>query len=324
MTHSKEIAAELRGNVLFKVFPYLYSKNLSKMANRFLYSSIGSQVKSPTLGYEERFIPRVDGSQLRICIYRSKDEEVSKKGPGILWLHGGGYSMGIPELDERTYEALLSAHPCVIVAPDYRRSVDAPYPAAIDDSYLALKWLKENGERLGCRVDQLMVGGNSAGGGLTVALTMLARDKQEVSIAYQMPLYPMLDDRMQTDSAKHNHAPVWNSRANRIAWDLYLGELKDSADVPIYAAPARAKDYTGLPPAVTYVGDIEPFYDETLQYAAQLKAVGIPVALKVFPGAYHGFSQVKFDQTISQEAFAFFIENYIYACQHYFAKQVEA
>ncbi|MGG5317095.1 alpha/beta hydrolase [Enterococcus sp. AZ072] len=321
MTRSNEIAAELRGNVLFKLFPYLYSKNLSKMANRFLYSSIGSQVKSPTLRYEERFIPRADGSQLRICIYRSK--QVSENIPGIVWLHGGGYSMGIPELDERTYEALIAANPCVIVAPDYRRSVDAPYPAAIDDCYLALKWLKENGESLGCRLDQLMVGGNSAGGGLTVALTMLARDKQEVSIAYQMPLYPMLDDRMQTASAKDNHAPVWNSRANRIAWDLYLGNLKKSPEIPSYAAPARAKDYTGLPPAVTYVGDIEPFYDETLQYVNQLKAASIPVALKIFSGAYHGFSQVKPDTAISEEAFDFFIENYIYACKHYFAKQVK-
>lgn len=320
MTCSNEIAEELRGYILFKLFPYLYGKTLSKLANRFLYLTIGGQVKSSKLNYEECFIPREDGSQLRICIYRAK--EIDANVPGVLWLHGGGYSMGIPELDERTYEALLATKPCVIVAPDYCRSVDAPYPAALDDSYLALKWLKENAESLGCRSDQLMVGGNSAGGGLTIALTMLARDKQEVKVAYQMPLYPMIDDRMQTDSAKDNHAPVWNSRANRIAWDLYLGELKDSPEVPVYAAPARADNYRDLPPTATYVGDIEPFYHETLEYVNHLKAAGTPVALKVFAGAYHGFSQVKPNKSISHEAFAFFCENYLYACEHYFAKQV--
>lgn len=320
MTRSNEIAEELRGNILFKLFPYLYGKTSSKLANHFLYLTIGGQVKSSQLGYEERFISREDGSQLRICIYRSK--EAFTNVPGVLWLHGGGYSMGIPELDERTYESLIDTKPCVIIAPDYQRSVDAPYPAALDDSYLALKWLKENAKSLGCRSDQLMVGGNSAGGGLAAALTMLARDKQEITIAYQMPLYPMLDDRMQTDSAKDNHAPVWNSRANRIAWDLYLGEGKDSPEIPAYAAPARAEDYKGLPPTATYVGDIEPFYHETLEYVDHLKAAGIPVALKIFSGAYHGFSQVKPDAPISQEAFAFFCEQYLYACEHYFAKQV--
>lgn len=320
MVRSKEIAAELRGNLLFQWFPYLYGKTLSKLANRLLYSTLGSRVKSPQLDYEERLIPREDGSQLRLCIYRPKVPV--DHVPGVLWLHGGGYSMGIPELDERTYETLMSASPCVIVAPDYRRSVDAPYPAALDDSYLALKWLKEHGASLGCRLDQLMVGGNSAGGGLTAAVTMLARDKQEINIAYQMPLYPMIDDRMQTNSAKDNHAPVWNSRANRMAWDLYLGKQKDSAEIPVYAAPARADNYQGLPPTATYVGDIEPFYDETLQYVEQLKQAGVPVVLKVFPGAYHGFSQVMPEAAMSQEAFAFFCQNYVYACKHYFAKQV--
>ncbi|MGM0215239.1 alpha/beta hydrolase [Enterococcus sp. AZ109] len=317
MANSKEIAPELKGNLLFKLFPLVYSKNLSKLANKFLYRTRGGRVKSNQLHFEERFIPRTDGSQLRLCIYRSK--EPTKNTPGILWLHGGGYSMGIPEMDERTYEALMATRPCTIVAPDYRRSVDAPYPAALEDSYLALKWLKEQGEAYGCRLDQLMVGGNSAGGGLTVAVTLLARDKQEVQLAYQMPLYPMLDDRMITDSAKDNQAPVWNTRANRIAWNLYLDEI---ADVPSYAAPARATDYSGLPPACTYVGDIEPFYDETCQYVKNLEAVGIPVAFKVFQGAYHGFSQVNPNTQIAQDAFDFFVENYRYACEHYFAKQV--
>ncbi|MBO1307588.1 alpha/beta hydrolase [Enterococcus sp. 669A] len=318
MTNPKEIAPELKGNLLFKMFPYLYSKTLSKLANSFLYRTLGGQVKSQKLRYEEKFISRPNGSQLRLCIYRSK--EPATNTPGILWLHGGGYSMGIPEMDERTYEALMSARPCTIVAPDYRRSVDAPYPAALDDSYLALEWLKEHGAAYGCRSDQLMVGGNSAGGGLAVSVAMMARDKQEIQLAYQMPLYPMLDNRMVTESSRNNHAPVWNTRANQIAWELYLGKL---VEIPIYASPAQATDYSGLPPAGTYVGDIEPFYDETRQYVKNLEAAGVPVNFKVYEGAYHGFSQVKPNTVIAQEAFAFFVENYRYACKHYFAKQVE-
>ncbi len=179
--------------------------------------------------------------------------------------------------------------------------------------------MKNHAEELGIRPDQLMVGGESAGGGLTAALCLYARDKDEVKISFQMPLYPMIDDRMITESAKENNAPVLNSRMNELAWKLYLGELFGK-DVPYYAAPARATDYRNLPPAVTFVGDLEPFRDETIQYVENLRKAGVPVDFKVYSGCYHGFDIINPKADVSRDATIFFINSFKYAVDHYVMK----
>lgn len=266
----------------------------------------------------EEWITREDGTKLRVCVY--KPLHLKEEAPGVLWLHGGGYAQGIPELFANTYKRLIEARDCVVVAPDYRLSIEAPYPAALEDSYDTLLWMKNHAEDLGVKSNQLMVGGESAGAGLTAAVTHYARDKCEVNIAFQMPLYPMIDDRMETESAKENNAPIWNSRTNGWAWKLYLGELYEK-DVPIYAAPARAVDYSNLPPAVTFVGDIEPFRDETIQYVENLKKAGVPVDFEMFEGGYHGFDIINPKAEVSKKAISFFIHSFKYAVDHYFAEQ---
>lgn len=267
----------------------------------------------------EAWVPRRDGSKLRIRIYKPH-HQLDPLLPGVLWIHGGGYAMGNPELFGESYRRLIEASPCVVIAPDYRLSIEAPYPAALDDCYDALLWLKEHARELGVRDDQLMVGGESAGGGLTAALTLYARDRGEVSIAFQMPLYPMLDDRMVTESARDNNAPIWNSNYNKWAWKLYLGK-QYGGDVPSYAAPARAVDYSKLPPAVTFVGDIEPFRDETVQYVENLRKAGVPVKFQMFDGCYHGFDIIHRGAEVSKKAVSFYLEAFKHAMEHYFAEQ---
>lgn len=149
-------------------------------------------------------------------------------------------------------------------------SIDAPYPAALYDCYDALLWMKQKSTELKIRSNQIAVGGESAGGGLAAALTLYARDKKEVNIAFQIPLYPMIDDRNKTASALDNNAPIWNSRTNGWAWKLYLGDYYGK-DVPSYAAAARATDYSGLPPTITFVGELEPFRDEVITYVNHFK-----------------------------------------------------
>src|SRR3546814_555172 len=228
--------------------------------------------------------------------------------------------MGTPEQDITTFRRLITAQPCVIVASDYRLGIEAPYPAALDDCHDALLWLKTHAGELGVRDDQLAVAGMSAGGGLTAALTLLARDRGDVNIAFQIPLYPMIDDRMDSESASDSDAPDWNSASNGIAWKTYLGALF-GADVPAYAAAARATDYRGLPPTCTFVGDLEPFRDETLRYVENLKAAGVPVAFELFRGAFHGFDVVAPKAAISQRATAFWIHWFAQATQTCFAPQ---
>jgi len=277
--------------------------------------------KPRDLHCEHVWIPRRDGKQLRLVIYRAKNERPNR--PALLWLHGGGYLIGAPEQDVRTYRQLIAAGDCVIVAPDYRLGGDAPYPAALEDCYDALLWLKGHAAKLGARDDQIGVAGMSAGGGLTAALTLYVRDQGTANIAFQMPLYPMIDDRMITESARDNDAPVWNSVANRIAWQVYLGD-RYGAEVPIYAAPARAENLRGLPPTCTFVGDLEPFRDETIAYVEKLKAAGVPVAFELFRGAYHGFDVIAPKAAISRRANAFFIDWFRHAVRQHFAPQAAA
>jgi acetyl esterase/lipase len=132
----------------------------------------------------------------------------------------------------------------------------------------------------------------------------------------------MLDDRMTNESAIENNAPVWDSDANRVAWGLYLGELAGK-DVPAYAAPARATDCSNLPPAVTFVGDLEPFRDETIQYVMRLKEAGVPVSFERYPGCYHAFDKMNPYADVSRKAISFFMESFKFAIKHYFAEQSE-
>lgn len=243
-----------------------------------------------------------------------------KETPGILWIHGGGYISGVAETvyQSRAIE-LVKKYGAVVISPEYRVAIEKPYPAALEDCYAALKYLKEHAQELKINDSQIMVGGESAGGGLTAALCMYAKDRGEVNIAFQMPLYPMLDDR-DTESSKDNHSPIWNTRRNHLAWRIYLGELYGK-EVPPYAAPARQKDYSNLPPAYTFVGDIEPFYCETLTYMENLQKAGIEAKVDVYQGGFHTFDKRMPFLEISKRAIRNFESAYLYAVEHYFAEQ---
>ena len=241
------------------------------------------------------------------------------KTPGILWIHGGGYVTGMAGMIYMSRAIhLVKKYGAVVVTPEYRLSKEAPYPAALEDCYAALTYLKEHADELGVNDSQLMVGGESAGGGLTAALCMYARDKGEINIAYQMPLYPMIDNE-DTDSSRDNHAPVWNTKRNRKAWKAYLRDVH--GEIPPYAAPARQTNYTNLPPAYTFVGDIEPFYCETLTFVEKLQKAGVEAKVDVYPGCFHAFDMLLPFLKVSKQAAKVFETEYLFAAEHYFAPQ---
>ncbi len=259
------------------------------------------------------------GRDIKVLILKPS---CSKKNPspGILWIHGGGYVTGMAGMIYMSRALdLVKKYGAVVVTPEYRLAGEAPYPAALEDCYAALCYMKEHAEELGIRRNQLMVGGESAGGGLTAALCLYARDKGEVNIAYQMPLYPMIDDR-DTDSSRDNHAPVWNTKRNHKAWKAYLRSL-NGAEVHGYAAPSRADDYSGLPPAYTFVGDIEPFYCETLTYIEKLQKAGVEASVDVYPNCFHAFDMLCPFLKVSKQAVEKFEAQFEYAMAHYFAEQ---
>lgn len=177
----------------------------------------------------ERYIPCVaDGPDVRIKIYEPRE----KKGalPGLLYIHGGGYILGSADMMDPAMKQMVSELECIIVSVDYRLAPEHPYPAPLEDCYAALKWFADHAEQLGGDNSRIAVMGPSAGGGLTAALSLLARDRQGPAIMFQMPLYPMIDDRMVTPSSQTiTDDRVWSKAKTELAWSLYLGEREDGA-----------------------------------------------------------------------------------------------
>ena len=214
--------------------------------------------------------------------------------PGILWIHGGGYATGTAAMVHVSAGRLLAArYGAVVVSPEYTRSGQMPYPAALEDCCAALAYLYENAAALGVRPDRIIVGGESAGGGLAAAVCLWARDVGHIPVAAQLPLYPMLDCE-DTPSSRDNHGVGWNTRRNHLAWAKYLRALPAGEPVPKYASPARETDYRGLPPCYTFVCDGEPFYDETLTYVRRLCEAGVAARADVYHGCVHGFDLLRF------------------------------
>ena len=267
---------------------------------------------------EAKRIPST-GRKIKILIVRpGKNKKPQENTPGILWIHGGGYATGMAEmLFMGRALNLVRKYGAVVIAPAYRLSWEKPYPAALEDCYAALLYLKKHAQELRINKNQIMVGGESAGGGLTAALCMYARDKGEVNIAFQMPLYPMIDNE-DTEASRDNHAPVWNTKRNHSAWKMYLKNV--TGEVPPYAAPARQTDYANLPPAYTFVGDIEPFYEETLTFVENLKRAGVKAKVDVYPNCFHAFDMMVPFQKVSKKAVHRFEKMYQYAAEHFFAE----
>lgn len=263
------------------------------------------------------------GRDIELLVFQpTKNKKPKKKTPGILWIHGGGYITGMARMIYMSRAIdLVKKYGAVVVTPEYRLSNEAPYPAALEDCYASLKYLKEHADELEINSSQIMVGGESAGGGITASLCMYARDKGEVNIAFQMPLYPMIDN-LDTESSKDNHAPVWNTKSNHYGWKMYLGDLWGK-DVPPYAAAARQTDYSNLPPAYTFVGDIEPFYRETLTFIENLNKAGVEAEVDIYPKCFHAFDMLLPFKKVSKQAIAEFEKHYLYACDNYFREQPE-
>ncbi|WP_019912094.1 alpha/beta hydrolase [Paenibacillus sp. HW567] len=257
--------------------------------------------KSELVRITERELPVAGSSLISVRIY----EPVQRNGtalPALLWTHGGGYVLGHPSGEDALCQSFVKAAGCVVVSPDYRLAPEHPYPAAIEDCYAALIWLAGFDNELNIDLTRIAVGGASAGGGLAAALALMARDKGGPSLCFQMPLYPMLDERNVTPSSHEITDPaVWNRANNLAAWEMYLGGPAGDHVSP-YAAPSRSNNLTGLPPAYTCIGQLDPFRDETIEYVARLAQAGVDVEFHLYPGGYHGFEHVVPNAEVSKRA----------------------
>ena len=263
-----------------------------------------------TLFTEEQYLPTGDGdSTIRIKIYRPAS--VSGKLPAMLYIHGGGYITGSPEPFERSIAGFMQRRPCVVIAPAYRTAFVKPYPAALDDCYMTLLWMQDNADELGIEASKFIIAGHSAGGGLTAAVTLKARDTGDVKVAFQMPFYPMIDDLQPSDPERYIDVPGWDTKSNAFGWASYLKDLHaQNKEIPAHAAPARNTDYRNFPPTITFVGEYEPFYWETVDYVRRLEAAGVEVAFKVYERVTHGPDFIAPESSLGKQCLAFSLDNY--------------
>ena len=225
--------------------------------------------------------------------------------PCLVWIHGGGMIIGDIDGDDFTCDALAEAVGCLVISVGYRLAPEHPHPAPVEDCFAALRWAAASATELGLDPARIAVGGGSAGAGLAAGTALLARDRQGLALVFQLLVYPMLDDRNITPSSREFSGVLsWSREHNLSGWSALLGDAAGGEGVSIYAAPARATDLSGLPPALIQVGELDLFRDEDIDYATRLLQAGVSTELEVYPGAYHGFDNLNPESSASQRAIA--------------------
>lgn len=239
-------------------------------------------------------------NKIRLRIYKPQTMSATP-APVLIWLHGGGYVIGNPELDDSHCAEFVRALGITVVSVAYRLAPKYPFPAGLEDAYAAIEWVNAHSDQLGVDMNRLVVGGESAGGGLAAALVQLLHDRQKIKPVFQLLIYPMLDDRtvLRTDMDDSKNI-TWSQKSNRFGWESYLGTKCGTEDMPAYSVPARRVDLSGLPPAWIGVGTLDIFHDENVVYAQRLKECGVTCDMLLVPGAFHGFDRFGAELSIVQ------------------------
>jgi acetyl esterase/lipase len=245
------------------------------------------------LRIEDRLIPGRDGDPaVPVRIYRPEHPTAPA---GVYRVHGGGFIAGNLETEHALNVTLARELGVVVVAVDYRLAPETPFPGPLEDVYAGLVWMAAHDGELGIDPGRIAIHGTSAGGGLCAALALLARDRSGPHIAFQFLSVPELDDRLTSPSmTEFTDTPLWSRPRAVFSWDCYLGPGRAGTDdVSIYAAPARATDLAGLPPAYVAVMHFDPLRDEGVAYALSMLTAGVSVELHLFPGTFHGSALIQ-------------------------------
>lgn len=260
---------------------------------------------------ETIMIPRRDGDgSIRARVYKP----AAAKGPLpiVVFYHGGGYATGRPERHHAFYQRMIETRPCIIVAPAFRLTSEAPYSAGHDDCYDSLLWVRDNAAQLGGSADKIILAGNSSGGGLALSTALRARDTGDVKPAFQMPLYPMIDDRPNIWSVLPKNKITWNKNHGILAWHLLLRNVRQAKryEIPAYAAPARAPDVSNLPPMLSYVGAHDILLNESVTMADRVKEAGGEVTFRVFDDLFHAMEDSAPDTEPAKAVHSWFAQEF--------------
>ncbi|WP_125611846.1 alpha/beta hydrolase [Specibacter cremeus] len=270
-----------------------------------MFPSAADAIGDRPVETEERLIPGPAGApDLEITILRPRGHDASATVPGLYNIHGGGMIVGHRSWETGRLVDLVLELGVVVVNVEYRLAPEHPFPAGVEDCYAGFAWFAAHAADLGVDPEKIVVMGGSAGGGFSAAVALLARDRQGPAIAGQLLLCPMLDNTNTTvASRQYDGIGTWQRDANLLAWKCVLGaELASSTEASPYAAPSRAQDLSGLPPAFIEVGAAEMFRDEDVEYASRIWATGGQAELHVWNGGFHGFDMYAPDTEITRAA----------------------
>ena len=263
-------------------------------------AELGAEIEHrnhPIAGYQ--------GAEIELTVITRGGHDQTSPAPGFLYLHGGGMVMGTRFSNAVSMLPAMLAHDGVLVTVEYRLAPEHPDPVPVEDCYAALVWIADHAAEIGIDPNRLIIAGASAGSGLAAGVALLARDRRGPALLGQLLICPMLDDRIDTlSSQQYIGIGIWDRTSDLAGWTALLGDRRGTDDVSIYAAPARATDLSGLPPAFIEVGSAEVFRDEDVAYATRIWADGGIAELHVWPGGTHGFSVLAPESRIARAAVA--------------------
>ncbi len=285
------------------VFPPTVTPDLIPFMRRSYASPPRSELlRGRAIEVQDLRVPGADGVELDASIVRPL---AGASGAGILLLHSGGMMFGDRFSGADHALGWVEQTGAVLVTIDYRLAPEHPDPIPFEDCYAALEWFAADAPALGVQPERILVAGASAGGGLAAGVALAARDRGGPRLRGQLLDYPMLDDRGITASTSaFDGIGVWDRVSNETGWRALLGDRVRTDEVSSYAAPARAVDLSGLPPAFIDVGSAEIFRDEAVSYAHRLWEAGGDAELHVWPGAFHACDIFAAHATISRAMIA--------------------
>lgn len=242
----------------------------------------------PVARVENRAIPG-PGGDIPIRVYWPRELAGEERIPVTLYFHGGGWVVGDLDTHDTHARRFALAAQCVVVAVDYRLAPEHRFPAAVDDCYAVLRWLKENAPHLGADRRKIAVAGDSAGANLAAVMCLKSRDLNGPPVSAQVLVYPITDhwDAGFASYAEHAEGYGLTRDAMKWFWEHYLGPEGDRRHP--YASPLRANFLANLPPALVITAEYDPLRDEAIAYADRLEEAGNIVMRRQYEGQIHGF-----------------------------------
>ena len=245
--------------------------------------------------------PGPRGGGIPIRIYRP--ERAGTPAPCVVYLHGGAFVKGSLDSGDTIAWGVAEEAGVVVVSVDYRLAPRHPFPAAVEDCYAVIRHLSGQGRTFGVQGDRLALWGDSAGGNLAAATCLMARDRGGPRIVAQALNYPCLTDELVSDSyRRYAESPGLRTATMDAGWSHYLGDRRPTGDP--YAAPLKAEDLSGLPPAHVHYAEIDPLADDAVRYAGRLAAAGNEVVSRCARRMIHGYLRARFSGAEAAAEFA--------------------